>query len=47
MAASSSIITPMMFLALLGMKLSVIKIAVPTPSGIAINSERNEVIAVP
>ena len=47
MAASNSTITPITFLILRGMMSSVIKIAVPTPSGTAIKRESSDVTSVP
>ena len=46
-AARSSTISPITERIRRGMMFSVMKIAVPTPRGTAINSDSNEVISVP
>ena len=46
-AASNSTNEPIISLMIFGAKSSVIKIAVPTPSGMVINIENKEVITVP
>ena len=46
-ASNNSTKEPIISLTTLGTKSSVINIAVPTPKGIVINNERNEVTKVP
>ena len=46
-AANNSTIKPMKFLIFFGIMFSVMKIAVPTPKGMAMKSDKIEVISVP